>query len=126
VATRIFRQAYERPPVAVQADIPSGLNIRQTVRMADELIGLEEVIRTIRAELTAAMLEDAGGVVRFRPGPVELEFLVQVSREKGADGGVKFWVISIGGSAKATSSTTHRIKVTLDPLDPNEERASGT
>jgi hypothetical protein len=91
--------------------------------MADDMIGLEEAIRTIRTELTAAMLQDPGEGVRFRPGPVELEFLVQVSRERGADGGVRFWVISIGGSAKATSSTTHRITVTLEPINPDEPAA---
>jgi hypothetical protein len=64
------------------------------------------------------MLQDPGEGIQFRPGPIELEFLVQVSKEKGADGGIKFWVISIGGSAKATSGTTHRIKVTLNPVDP--------
>jgi hypothetical protein len=92
--------------------------------MAEEQrIGVEEAIRTLRAELTAAMLEGEGQQLQFRPGPIELEFLVQVSREKGGDAGVKFWVISIGGSAKATSSTTHRIKLTLNPITPEDKDA---
>ena len=87
--------------------------------MAEELIGLQEAIRTLRTELTAAMQEGEDQQLRFRAGPIELEFLVQVSREKSGDGGVKFWVVSIGGSAKATSSTTHRITLTLNPITPD-------
>jgi len=96
--------------------------------MAEEQrIGVEEAIRTLRAELTAAMLEGEGQQLQFRAGPIELEFLVQVSREKGADAGIRFWVVSIGGSAKATSNTTHRIKLTLNPiaLDGKDGEMSG-
>ena len=93
--------------------------------MGDEqLIGVQEAIRTLRAELTAAMKEGEGEGLQFRTGPIELEFLVEVSREKGGDAGIRFWVVSIGGSSKATSSTTHRIKLTLNPITPDDEGAN--
>ena len=49
---------------------------------------------------------------------------MEVSREKAGDGGIRFWVVSIGGSSKATSSTTHRIKLTLNPITREDEGAN--
>src|SRR5438552_3510880 len=84
--------------------------------MQEESIGLQEAIRTLRAELTAAMAEGEGKDLQFRAGPIELEFLVQVERQKAGEAGIKFWVDSIGSSSTATSTNTHRIKLTLTPV----------
>lgn len=78
-------------------------------------IGLREAIRSLRAELSAAMAEGESEDLRFRVGPVELEFEVQLSREAGAEGGVKFWVVSAGAKATTGTATTHRVKIALQP-----------
>jgi hypothetical protein len=57
--------------------------------------------------------------VQFRAGPVELEFEVAVTRTCGGEGGVQIWVLTLGGKAERGQATTQRIKVTLQPVDPD-------
>jgi hypothetical protein len=79
------------------------------------MIELAEVIGELRRELQAAMNDGEGEQLRFELGPVELEATVAV--EKGAGGGakVRFWVIELGGEAKASEISTHRVKLSLQP-----------
>ena len=79
------------------------------------MIELAEVIGELRSELQAAMNDGAGEQLRFELGPVELEATVAV--EKGVGGGarVRFWVIELGGDAKASEISTHRVKLSLQP-----------
>jgi hypothetical protein len=76
---------------------------------------LAAVVESLRAELATAMAEGKGEDLRFRLGPVELEFQVQVSGEVGTQAGVKFWVVSVGGSAARSSASTHTIRLVLHP-----------
>jgi hypothetical protein len=76
---------------------------------------LAAVVESLRVELATALAQGEGEQVRFRLGPVELEFQVQVSGEVGTEAGVKFWVVSVGGSASRTSASTHTIKLVLHP-----------
>ena len=55
----------------------------------DAGVGLAEAIRSLRAELSLAMQHGTGEDIRFRVGPVELEFLLEVTQEAGAEGGVR-------------------------------------
>ena len=79
------------------------------------MIELSEVITELRRELQQAMAAGEGQRLRFELGPVELEATVAV--EKGGGGGIKvrFWVLELGGDAKATQSSTQRIKLALQP-----------
>jgi len=79
------------------------------------MIELAEVISELRRELQQAMNAGEGEPLRFELGPVELEATVAV--EKGGSGGakVRFWVIELGGDAKATQSSTQRVKLALQP-----------
>lgn len=81
-------------------------------------IGLEEAIRAVREELTGAMAAGATEQIRFRVSAVHLDFQVLVSREAEASGKVRFWVVDVGGGAKAGSASTHTVHVELDPLTP--------
>ncbi|MGK5111367.1 MULTISPECIES: trypco2 family protein [unclassified Geodermatophilus] len=83
----------------------------------DEDIELSEYIEALRSELRAAELAGKNRTPRFAVGPVELELEVAGTREAGAKGDIKFWVVSLGGSAKASVQRTQRLKVTLTPLD---------
>ena len=84
--------------------------------MADSAeVGLADAVRALRAELTSAMAEGADQALRFELGPVEMEFLLEVNREAGGQGGVRFWVVSLGGSGSVARGSTHRVTLQLVP-----------
>lgn len=85
--------------------------------MAEAWVGLADAIRELRLELAAAMDEGQGKSVRFELGPVELEFLLEVTKDAGGSAGVKFWLISLGGQGNISSGSTHRVKLALTPKD---------
>jgi Trypsin-co-occurring domain 2 len=88
------------------------------------MIELAEVIGELRRELQQAMTAGQGEPLRFELGPVELEATVAV--EKGGGGGakVRFWVIELGGDAKASQASTQRIRLALQPrLTSSGEKA---
>jgi Trypsin-co-occurring domain 2 len=61
--------------------------------------------------------------LKFDVGPVELEFAVDIQRDLRANAGVKVWVIEIGGSG-GTARDSHRVKVTLNPVDTATGRSA--
>jgi hypothetical protein len=80
-------------------------------------LDLAEVVRALRRELTAATAEGQDAEVRFELGPIELEFLVDIRREAGADAGVRFGVVSFGAKGALAAGSGHRVKLTLNPRD---------
>jgi hypothetical protein len=86
------------------------------VSVDEPMVGLADAIRSLRTELLAAVEEGEGQGLRFRVGPVELEFEVAVTREQGGGGGVRFWVISAEGKLARSKATAHRIKLSLAPV----------
>lgn len=64
--------------------------------------------------------------MRFELGPVELE--VSIAVEKSAGGGAKarFWVVELGADGKIASTSTQRIKLTLNPRLTEEAAAAET
>jgi Trypsin-co-occurring domain 2 len=79
------------------------------------VIGLAEIISELRQELETATTAAKDASLRFELGPVELEATVVVGREGSGGGKVRFWVLELGGDAKASQSSTQRIKLTLQP-----------
>ena len=84
-----------------------------------ELPSLADTIAAVRRELSAAQAAGQGQPVQFRTGPVELEFEVAVTRTGGGQAGVQMWVLTLGGKGERGQATTQRIKVTLQPVDPD-------
>jgi hypothetical protein len=78
-------------------------------------VELAELIGQLRAELTTAMSAGENADLRFELGPVELELSVAVEKSMAPGAKVRFWVVEAGADAKVASSTTQRIKLTLDP-----------
>src|SRR4051794_31417930 len=78
---------------------------------------LSAAISEVRHELAIAIEEGRDSEVAFRAGPVELEFTVGFERTAGGDGGIRVWVVSVGGRGELQSSQTNRLKVTLTPVD---------
>lgn len=83
-------------------------------------VELAELIGQLRAELTKAMGAGEGADLRFEIGPVELELTVGVNKEATPGAKVRFWVVELGADVKAASSSTQRIKLTLDPRRAGE------
>ncbi|MEV5980687.1 trypco2 family protein [Streptomyces sp. NPDC052114] len=87
--------------------------------MANETwAGLAEAIAAVRGELQRAAEDGREEDLRFRTGPVELEFTVDVRKEGEAR--AKVFVLPFGAEAKAAAAkgTVNRLKVTLQPVDP--------
>jgi hypothetical protein len=85
--------------------------------VADEIeIPLAGAIRALRRELVAAVQEGQDEQVRFALGAIELELHVEISREAGGEGGVKFWVVSLGAKGTRASGTTHTVRLSLSPV----------
>jgi len=80
-----------------------------------ERLGLAEALAALRQELTSAMTAGAGERVRFELGTVEMEFQLELSKERGGEAGVKFWVVTLGGKGSTTSGSTHRVTLQLTP-----------
>src|SRR5689334_10552798 len=87
---------------------------RRCTRRVD-LIELADVIGDLRAELDRARLAADGSELRFGLGPVELEVTVALDREGKTGGKVKFWVAEVNAEGKLSSTSTQRIKLTLNP-----------
>ncbi|MGW2328666.1 trypco2 family protein [Streptomyces sp. NPDC001700] len=85
------------------------------------MVELSEMIRELRAQLTAAAAEGAGESLRFDVGPIEIEATVAVTKEAGGGGKVRFLVVEAGGDAKYASSETQRITLTLQPTAPGAD-----
>jgi hypothetical protein len=81
--------------------------------------GLSEAITAVRAELEQANLDGQGHTLRFRTGPVELEFAVNVQKDAkaGAKVSVLPWGASVHAEAGYATGSTSRLKITLQPVD---------
>lgn len=79
------------------------------------MIELADVISDLRAELDRARLAADGSALRFELGPVELEVAVALDREGTTGGKVRFWVAEVGAEGRIASTSTQRIKLTLNP-----------
>lgn len=84
--------------------------------MAEVAAGLSDAITSIRGELTRAVASGEGEDIRFRLGPVELEFELEARKDAGATAGVRFWVISAAAKGDVSSGSVHRIRLTLQPI----------
>lgn len=79
------------------------------------MIELAQVIRELRAELAQAQHAADGEALRLELGPIELELTLAVSREGGANGKVRFWVLEVGADGRTSGSSMQRVKLTLSP-----------
>jgi NTP-dependent ternary system trypsin peptidase co-occuring protein len=76
-----------------------------------ERLGLTEAISRLRAELSEAIVAGGQEDLRFEVGEIELE--LEVAVERTVNGGIKFWVIEVGG--ERTVGDTHTVRIPLTP-----------
>jgi hypothetical protein len=79
-------------------------------------IELEHVVDELRKALWSAIKKAGDDELAFQVGDIEVEFSVAVTNEAGANAGVKFWVIELGGSASHAQAETQKIKFSLTPM----------
>ncbi|MBD0343362.1 MAG: hypothetical protein ICV63_00705 [Coleofasciculus sp. Co-bin14] len=78
----------------------------------DNLIGLAELIEQVKRELLATSLDNETNVPFLSVDSVELELQVTVKKE--GKGGVKIYVLELGGGG--SRDDVQKVKVTLSPL----------
>ena len=89
-----------------------------------ETIPLRDALAALRVELVGATGDAAGQKIRFELGPIELEFQVVATTEKGVEGKVggkvNFHIFSaeasIGGNVKGSDDRTQKVKLVLNPV----------
>src|SRR5512138_2702385 len=84
--------------------------------MADR-IELAQAIAELREQLATAMAAGVGKPVQFKVGAVDLEFQVEIGREGGGGGKIRFWIVEAGGDAKLAAKSAQTLKIRLDPID---------
>ena len=86
--------------------------------MTDDVgrIGLEEMIAALRRELIASIVASQGEGLRFEVGEVTVEIHVEVERSANVKGGIKFWVVELGGSDGRKDKSIHKVTIPLKPL----------
>jgi len=87
---------------------------------------LADALRVLREQLTQAMNDGAGEELKLRLRTIEVEFEVALVRDVAATTGVRFWVVSAEGKAELRRSSTHRLKLEIQPVkrDPRTGRTS--
>lgn len=79
-------------------------------------VSLSDAIVALRRELLTAWKASQGSYLHFRPSAVELTLQVGVTSVKGANAGVKWWLIDAGAEASKQLEAVQTIKLTLDPV----------
>ena len=80
-----------------------------------EQLGLAETVEALRAELARAMAAGAGAGFQFPVAGVQLEFHIGVTKTGEGRGGVKFYVVELGGSGSYAREEIQTVTVTLGP-----------
>jgi hypothetical protein len=80
-------------------------------------IGLAKALTGLRRELAAAQDAGQGHQFRFEITEAEVEFLVEVDAEGGAEAGVAIGVITLKAAGTASRADTHRLKLKLRITD---------
>ncbi|MFE7189502.1 trypco2 family protein [Kitasatospora sp. NPDC057541] len=76
-------------------------------------IGLAQAIEQLKTELQQAITANEPGSLQFPVKGVEIELQVGVTKEGGANGGIKLHVLSLGASGKYAKESVQTVKLSL-------------
>ena len=88
----------------------------------DAGVELASVIDAIRLQLVESAEEAAKATIQFPVTGVELEFHVGVTKAAEAKGGVRFWVLELGGGGSYEAESVQTVRVKLG----EPQRSDGT
>ncbi|RKH41454.1 hypothetical protein D7X12_18145 [Corallococcus sicarius] len=83
-------------------------------------IPLAQMIQDLRQELEKSQRASDDERLRFKVEGVELELQVAVSRESQDEGGIKFYVLSLGSKYRQEHKDVHSFKFKLLPVSGPE------
>ncbi|MFJ2262727.1 trypco2 family protein [Streptomyces sp. NPDC087844] len=89
---------------------------------SDSRIELADAVQVVRDQLILAASRATGQDVAFEVGDIELEFNVELQKQKQGGAKVKAWVFEAGVDAGGSRTRTHRVAVTLRALDSRTGR----
>lgn len=78
---------------------------------------LGAAVSAVREQLQLAMEAGKDEQLKFRTGPVELEFAVEIRKEGEAKARVFVLPWNLEARGSLGSGRTHRVKLTLQPVD---------
>ena len=77
---------------------------------------LADFIIALKRELRIAVHETGNEKPKLSVNKIDLELQVAVTKDESAEGGLKVWVLSLGGKASTSNKQTHTLKLSLDAL----------
>lgn len=91
----------------------------------DDAVDLTTAINAVHEQLTAAIRNvRENDVLGFEYEDVEIELQMTATKNRGFEGGVRFYVFTAGGNADQGSSASHRIKISIKPYKPGTGEAA--
>jgi Trypsin-co-occurring domain 2 len=80
-------------------------------------IPLADAIQVLREQLTTAMVAGEESRLRFAVKELTLDLEIAVTKTGEGHGGIKFWMVDFGAKKERSNAATHRITLTLNPVD---------
>jgi NTP-dependent ternary system trypsin peptidase co-occuring protein len=82
----------------------------------DSGIPLADLVNAVRAELESASIEARTQKLQFEVKDVQLELEVATTGTRTAEGGLKLWVVTIGGKGSKENAATHKVTLNLSAV----------
>jgi S-adenosylmethionine synthetase len=76
-------------------------------------VPLSDLVEAVREELQEASLKGRGSALQFEIDKVEIAAQVEAVRAHEGGGGLKVWVVSLGGKASSENTSTHTVTLTM-------------
>ncbi|MFD9717712.1 trypco2 family protein [Streptomyces sp. NPDC059076] len=78
-------------------------------------IELADAIEAVREQLVDAAGRATGQPVLFEVGDIEMEFTIELRKDRSGGLKAKAWVLEAGGDTTRSTGHTHRVSFTLTP-----------
>ena len=86
--------------------------------MSDQGIALADLIDAVRSELRIAADRAARARLRFEVQEVELNVEITTTVTDEASGGIKVYVLNVGGRTSAADTAAHKVRIKLGAFTP--------
>jgi hypothetical protein len=83
---------------------------------------LADLIHAVRLELQEAADRAANEQLKFEVGEVDLQVEVLSTGSRDVEGGIKLWVLNVGGKGTRTQSNAHTVTLHLTASGPEGTR----